>query len=70
MLLHCSVVAAEAVPVIVVGGGAGLCGDVLDGASRIIKPQHGNVANAVGAAIPQVSFIFTQHLYCISFLFM
>ncbi|KAL3159203.1 hypothetical protein ABBQ32_011184 [Trebouxia sp. C0010 RCD-2024] len=46
---------AEAVPVIVVGGGAGLCGDALEGAACIVKPSHADVANAVGAAIPQVS---------------
>ena len=38
---------------IVVGGGAALCGDALQGASRIIRPEHASVANAVGAAIPQ-----------------
>jgi hypothetical protein len=42
------------VPVIVVGGGAPLCGDALPGATRIIRPQYASVANAVGAAIPQV----------------
>lgn len=48
-------------PVIVVGGGAGLCSDALDGASRVIRPPHADVANAVGAAIPQVAF---QAIYC------
>eukprot|EP00887_Chlorella_sp_A99_P003440 scaffold7.g3440.t1 len=43
------------VPVIVVGGGAPLCGDSLAGASRVVRPVHAAVANAVGAAIPQVS---------------
>ena len=54
---------AEAVPVIVVGGGAGLCGESLPGASDIIKPPNADVANAVGAAIPQVSpfcFLYTS----------
>ncbi|KAL3151690.1 hypothetical protein ABBQ38_012674 [Trebouxia sp. C0009 RCD-2024] len=46
---------AEAMPVIVVGGGAGLCGDALEGAACIVKPPHADIANAVGAAIPQVS---------------
>lgn len=41
-------------PVIVVGGGAGLCGDALEGAACIVKPPHADIANAVGAAIPQV----------------
>ena len=43
------------VPVIVVGGGAVLCGDSLEGASSLIRPPFASVANAVGAAIPQVS---------------
>ena len=38
-----------------VGGGAALCGDALPGASEVIRPQHADVANAVGAAIPQAS---------------
>ena len=41
---------------VVVGGGAGLCGDALVGASQLIKPPHADVANAVGAAIPQVGY--------------
>ena len=40
---------------IVVGGGAQLCGDRLAGASRLVRPHHAAVANAVGAAIAQVS---------------
>ncbi|KAL4447891.1 hypothetical protein ABPG75_005110 [Micractinium tetrahymenae] len=42
------------VPVIVVGGGASLCGPRLRGASAVLRPQHAPVANAVGAAIAQV----------------
>ena len=42
-------------PVIVVGGGAPLLGDTLPGASVLVRPPHAEVANAVGAAIPQVS---------------
>lgn len=38
---------------VVVGGGAALCGEALQGASRIIRPKHASVANAVGAATPQ-----------------
>ena len=41
------------VPVIVVGGGASLCGDALEGASTAVRPAHAAVANAIGAAIPQ-----------------
>lgn len=47
---------ADDVPVIVVGGGAALCGDSLAGASAVIRPEHADVANAVGAAMPQVSY--------------
>ena len=32
-----------------------MCGDALPGASEVIRPQHADVANAVGAAIPQAS---------------
>ena len=39
---------------IVVGGGAKLCGDHLAGASAVLHPPYATVANAVGAAIPQV----------------
>jgi N-methylhydantoinase A/oxoprolinase/acetone carboxylase beta subunit len=43
------------VPLIAVGGGAFLVPDRLDGVSRIIRVEHGDCANAVGAAIAQVS---------------
>ena len=43
----------ELLPVVVVGGGAPLCGDTLPGVSRVVRPLHADVANAVGAAIPQ-----------------
>ena len=46
---------ADDVPVIVVGGGAILVGDTLRGASHLYRPKLGGVANAVGAAICQVS---------------
>jgi N-methylhydantoinase A/oxoprolinase/acetone carboxylase beta subunit len=42
-------------PVIVVGGGSILVADQLTGASQIVRPEHFEVANAVGAAIAQVS---------------
>ena len=45
---------AEPVPVVLVGGGTILLGDELAGAAEIIKPDHGSVANAIGAAIAQV----------------
>jgi N-methylhydantoinase A/oxoprolinase/acetone carboxylase beta subunit len=46
---------ADAVPVIVVGGGSILIHKTLSGASEMIKPNHFEAANAVGAAIAQIS---------------
>ena len=37
------------------GGAAGLCGASLQGASRVLVPPLAHVANAIGAAIPQVN---------------
>jgi N-methylhydantoinase A/oxoprolinase/acetone carboxylase beta subunit len=45
---------AESVPVVVVGGGGFLVPDSLAGASEVLRPEHGSVANAIGAAIAQV----------------
>jgi N-methylhydantoinase A/oxoprolinase/acetone carboxylase beta subunit len=45
----------EPVTVILVGGGALLFDDRLEGASQVIRPEHAGVANALGAAISQVS---------------
>jgi N-methylhydantoinase A/oxoprolinase/acetone carboxylase beta subunit len=45
---------AGAVPVVVVGGGSVLMSSKLDGASEVIRPNHGAVANAVGAAVAEV----------------
>ncbi len=42
-------------PVMVVGGGSIIVPDDVPGASAIIRPEHGTVANAIGAAIAQVS---------------
>ena len=42
-------------PVILVGGGSILLGDSLKGASHVHRPDHYDVANAVGAAIAQIS---------------
>jgi N-methylhydantoinase A/oxoprolinase/acetone carboxylase beta subunit len=43
------------VPLIAVGGGAFLVPDVLEGISKVVRVPHGDCANAVGAAIAQVS---------------
>ena len=43
------------VPLIAVGGGAFLIPDKLPGISKVIHVPHGDCANAVGAAIAQVS---------------
>jgi N-methylhydantoinase A/oxoprolinase/acetone carboxylase beta subunit len=43
------------VPLIAVGGGAFLVPDRLAGVSQVIRVPHGNCANAVGAAIAQIS---------------
>jgi N-methylhydantoinase A/oxoprolinase/acetone carboxylase beta subunit len=46
---------AESIPVVVVGGGSILIARPIDGASEMVKPDHFEVANAVGAAIAQIS---------------
>ncbi len=46
---------AAETPLIAVGGGAFLIPDQLDGVSEVVRVEHHAVANAVGAAIAQVS---------------
>jgi N-methylhydantoinase A/oxoprolinase/acetone carboxylase beta subunit len=46
---------AEPIPVIVVGGGSVLIAKPVAGASEMVKPDHFEAANAVGAAISQIS---------------
>ncbi|MFN8636948.1 MAG: hydantoinase/oxoprolinase family protein [Chloroflexota bacterium] len=46
---------AADVPVVLVGGGSILVDGLLPGASYVIRPDHFEVANAIGAAIAQVS---------------
>ncbi|KAK0204503.1 hypothetical protein DFS33DRAFT_1460509 [Desarmillaria ectypa] len=48
---------AEDIPVLLVGGGAVLAPDKLDGASTVEKPEYAGVANAIGAAVARVSGI-------------
>jgi len=43
------------VPVIAVGGGSFLVPDRLPGVAAIVRPEHADCANAIGAAIAQVS---------------
>jgi N-methylhydantoinase A/oxoprolinase/acetone carboxylase beta subunit len=43
------------VPMIVVGGGSVLIPDSVPGVSKVLRPDHYEVANAIGAAIAQVS---------------
>jgi N-methylhydantoinase A/oxoprolinase/acetone carboxylase beta subunit len=43
------------VPLVAVGGGSFLVPDRLPGISEVLRPDHHDVANAVGAAIAQVS---------------
>ena len=45
---------AGPIRVVVVGGGGVLLDDHLDGASMTVRPDHFDVANAIGAAIAQV----------------
>jgi N-methylhydantoinase A/oxoprolinase/acetone carboxylase beta subunit len=42
-------------PVIIVGGGSVLISRPIAGASEMVKPEHFEAANAVGAAIAQIS---------------
>jgi N-methylhydantoinase A/oxoprolinase/acetone carboxylase beta subunit len=45
------------IPVILVGGGAVIAPNELKGASKVLKPQWSQVANAIGAAIARVSAV-------------
>ena len=46
---------ASAVPLIAVGGGAMLVPDEMEGIAEVVRVEHHAVANAVGAAIAQIS---------------
>ena len=46
---------SDPMPLILVGGGSILVGDHLEGISEILRPDNFEVANALGAAIAQVS---------------
>lgn len=42
------------IPVILVGGGSAILDDHIQGASRVIRPKHFEVANAIGVAIGKI----------------
>ena len=46
---------SEPIPVIIVGGGSVLISHPVNGASEMVQPEHFEAANAVGAAIAQIS---------------
>jgi N-methylhydantoinase A/oxoprolinase/acetone carboxylase beta subunit len=46
---------AAPVPVVLVGGGSVLLSDQIEGASTVYRPEHLDVANAIGVAIAPVS---------------
>ncbi|MEK4234888.1 hydantoinase/oxoprolinase family protein [Paenibacillus sp. NPDC058367] len=46
---------SDPVDVILVGGGSILVADKLEGVSRIVRPDHYDAANAIGAALGEVS---------------
>lgn len=45
----------DPVPVVLVGGGSILMPEQLPGASQVIRPQHSDSANAIGAALGDIS---------------
>ena len=46
-------ISADPVPIVVVGGGGSLVPASLPGTSRVVRPEQGEVANAIGAAMAQ-----------------
>jgi len=46
---------SDPIPLVLVGGGSILVGNRLEGVSEVIRPKNFEVANALGAAIAQVS---------------
>lgn len=47
----------DPIPVLLVGGGSILAPDALEGASKVVRPRHFGIANAIGAAISKVSAV-------------
>ncbi|MNW39914.1 Hydantoinase/oxoprolinase [compost metagenome] len=48
------------VELVMVGGGSVVIPDTIRGVSRMIKPENGEVANAIGACIAQISGQYEQ----------
>ncbi|HIF66307.1 MAG TPA: hydantoinase/oxoprolinase family protein, partial [Acidimicrobiia bacterium] len=46
---------SEEVPLIAVGGGAFAVSDTMQGISEVVRPDYGDTANAIGAALAEVS---------------
>lgn len=51
---------AASVPVIMVGGGSALFPDHLEGVSQVVRPEHFEVANAIGVALGEISGQFDK----------
>ncbi|PMH46170.1 hydantoinase subunit beta [Vibrio sp. 10N.286.49.B3] len=51
---------AASIPVIMVGGGSALFPDHLEGVSQVVRPQHFEVANAIGVALGEISGQFDK----------
>ena len=45
---------SDDIPLVLVGGGHFLINDQITGASEVIRPENGEIANAIGAAIAQI----------------
>lgn len=44
----------DPIPIVLVGGGSFLAAGAIDGASTVFRPDHAQVANAIGAALAQI----------------
>lgn len=51
---------AANVPVIMVGGGSALFPDHFEGVSQVVRPEHFEVANAIGVALGEISGQFDK----------
>lgn len=48
-------VSADAIPAILVGGGSNIMPDKFQGISKVVRPEHFEVANAIGVALGDIS---------------